>query len=215
MFKKPNPKTPSPALSGPRPNDEISVKPEHLTLRIKHLNFLRALHAHGVPEDQMPVTLALCGELLVAFAFDLPDQFVMATPGLLAQAGLSPDGAPGALLALAQANLKGQFSAQLVKTEHEGLMTVRADKHMETHMEAALLVFDGFWDQHVRSLVQGDILAVAVRRDVLLVADSGVASAPASLNERAQWIERSTDDSHGLSTQVMRRVDGAWQLLGA
>ena len=162
---------------------------------IKHLNFLRALHAHGVPEDQMPLTLALCGELLVAFAFDLPDQFVMATPGLLAQAGLSPDGAPGALLALAQANLKGQFSAQLVKTEHEGLMTVRADKHMETHMEAALLVFDGFWDQHVRSHVQGDILAVAVRRDVLLVADTAVPSALASLNERAQWIERSTHDS--------------------
>ncbi|MFM8898995.1 MAG: DUF1444 domain-containing protein [Burkholderiales bacterium] len=179
-------------------------------MRIKHLSFLRALHAHGVPKEQMPVMQALCGELLVVFAFDLPDEFVMATPDLLAQAGLPADSPTGDLLALAQDKLKGQFSAQLLKTKYEGVMSERADKQME----AVLLVFDGFWDQHVRSLVQGDILAVAVRRDVLLVADSAIPSALASLNQEALWMERAAQDAHGLSNQVMRRVDVAWQLLG-
>jgi hypothetical protein len=180
---------------------------ERLTLRIKHVNFLSALQAHGVPVEQMPVTAPLCGELLVSYAFDLPDQFVMATPPLLEEAGVQPQD----LMALAQRNAKGKFNAQVLKTEHEGLMSVRAGGDME----AALLVFDGFWDAHVRSHVQGDIVVAAPRRDALLIADTAVVGALDALREQALQVLTSVDDPHGLSAQLMHRVPGGWQLLDA
>jgi hypothetical protein len=116
------------------------------------------------------------------------------------------------LMSLAQTNAKGKFAAQLLKTGHDGVMKVQAGNDME----ATLLVFDGFWDQHVRSHVQGDILVAAPRRDVVLIADSAVPSALAVLREgAAEALERSTD-AHGLSAQVMRRTPGqpgGWCLL--
>lgn len=178
-----------------------------LVPRIRHVNFLKALQAHGVPPEQMPVTQPLCGELLVTFAFDLPEQFVMATPPLLARAGIAPD----EIDALVRTNLKGRFGAQLMKTDQDGLMTVQAGDAYE----AVLLILDGFWDQHVRSVVAGDIVVAAPRRDVLLIADAAVAGAVAALRERANEVFRGSTDAHGLSAQVMVRRDGRWQLLDA
>jgi hypothetical protein len=176
-----------------------------LVPRIRHLNFLEALKAQGVPPEQMPVTLPLCGELLVTFAFDLPDQFVMATPPLLAQAGIVID----ELAALSQANLKGRFSAQILRTDHDGLMRVEAGDAFE----AVLLIFDSFWDGHVRSLLTGDIVAAAPRRDVLLIADAAVSGAVGALREQAAAALEGSTDAHGLSVQAMLRHGGAWKLL--
>jgi hypothetical protein len=201
-------KTPSTAMQAqPQPNagdPSSATTAERLTLRVKHVNFLRALQAHGVPVEQMPVTAPLCGDLLVSYAFDLPDQFVMATPPLLEEAGVQPQD----LMALVQRNAKGKFNAQLVKTEHKGLMSVRAGGDME----AALLVFDGFWDAHVRAHVKGDIVVAAPRRNALLIADTAVAGALDTLREQALQVLTSVDDPHGLSAQLMQRVPGGWQL---
>lgn len=195
LFKK----KPTPSADAP------AVGRDQLVPRIRHLNFLRALQAHGIPPEQMPVTMPLCGELLVAFAFDLPGQFVMATPPLLSKAGIAFDEAA----ALARTNLKGRFQAQLMRTEHEGLMRVQAGDTFE----AVLLIFDGFWDQHVRSLVGGDIVAAAPRRDVLMVADAAVPGAVQALREHAEAVFSGSDDAHALSFQPMLRRDGRWQVL--
>ena len=203
-------KTPSTQIQPPQPQADVEgslheTTPERLTLRIKHVHFLSTLQAHGIPAEQMPVTAPLCGELLVSYAFDLPDQFVMATPDMLADAGVQTQD----LMALAQRNAKGKFNAQLVKTGHDGLMAVRAGGDME----AALLVFDSFWDAHVRTHMQGDIVVAAPRRDALFIADTAVAGALDALREHAQDVLTSVNDNHALSAQLMRRVPGGWQLL--
>lgn len=191
----------------PEPPPTPAVSRDTLVPRIRHVDFLRALQAHGIPADQMPVTQPLCGELLVSFAFDLPEQFVMATPPLLAQAGIGLE----ELGTLARANLKGRFSAQLLRTEHDGLMTVQAGDGFE----AVLLILDGFWDQHVRSVVAGDIVAAAPRLDVLLIADAAVPGAVEALRERAADVLRSSTDSHGLSALPLLRRDGGWRVVDA
>ncbi|HEX8405580.1 MAG TPA: DUF1444 domain-containing protein, partial [Duganella sp.] len=87
-FKK---KTSAPALTA-----------SQLQPRIKHLNFLRALREAGVPAGEVPYNTPLCGELLVTYAFDLPDSLVMATTGLLERAGVGVNDLP----TLAHANLR-------------------------------------------------------------------------------------------------------------
>ena len=44
----------------------------NLVARIKHTNMLAALREMDVPEDQWPLTEPLVGDLLIAYAFDLP-----------------------------------------------------------------------------------------------------------------------------------------------
>lgn len=194
-------------VSSPTPARTEAPSPyqaEALTPRIKHTGFLKALQAHGVPPEQMPVSQALCGELLVTYAFDLPDQFVMATPPLLAQAGLQAS----VLMALAQQNMKGKLSAQLLKTASPGLITVRTGELME----AVMLVFDSFWDGHVGATLGGGFVVAAPRRDVVLIADLAVDEAVETLREQAMQVLVGGDDAHGLSAQLMHRVDGQWVL---
>lgn len=191
----------------PTPAPTPAVSRDTLVPRIRHIDFLKALQTHGIPPEQMPVTLPLCGELILTYAFDLPEQFVMATPPFLAQAGVSPDEVD----TLARANLKGRFSAQLLRTDHDGLMAVQAGDGFE----AVLLILDAFWDQHVRSVVAGDIVSAAPRRDVLLIADAAIAGAVDALREQAAAVLRGSQDAHGLSAQAMVRRDGRWQMLDA
>lgn len=183
----------------------LPYHPEQLTLRIKHRHFIDALRAHGVPEAQMPATAPLCGELLISYAFELPERFVMATPPLLAQAGI----AVADCRSLALANFKGRFSAQLMRTGiHEGLIAVRTGHDLE----AVMLVFDGFWQGHVRPELRGELLACAPRRDVLLIADAAVPGALEALRAESSRVFSATVDSHALSLQLMRWAPGGWRL---
>jgi len=184
---------------------DTTYRPEQLTLRIKHQQFIEALRAHGVPEAQLPVTAPMCGELLISYAFDLPDHFVMATPPLLAAAGIEPD----TRKALAVANFKGRFSAQLVKTGiHEGLIAVRTGQDME----AVLLVFDGFWQGHVRPEIAGDLIVCVPRRDVLLIADTAVPGALQALRAESARAFHAVADNHALSLQQMQWTADGWAL---
>jgi hypothetical protein len=191
------------AVSVPPPTP---YRAENLTVRIKHTDFIQVLQAHGVPPAQMPVTRPLCGELLLSYAFDTPEQFVMATPPLLAQAGLDVADL-GPLDQRVQANFKGAISAQLTR-KSPGLMGVRTGHDLE----AVMLVLDGFWSGHVRSLVQGDMVVCAPRRDVVLVADTAVPGALDALQAEALRAFHATQDAHALSLQMMHWTDAGWCL---
>jgi hypothetical protein len=58
----------------------VPAEPDRSTLvpRIKTPEFLAALRQMQIPADQMPYTEPLVADLLVAYAFDLPDSFQMA-----------------------------------------------------------------------------------------------------------------------------------------
>lgn len=73
----------APAQSAP-----TALGADQLQPRIKHLNFLKALQAAGVPPDEQSSHAPLCGELIVTYTFDLPDSLMMATPGLVESAGV-------------------------------------------------------------------------------------------------------------------------------
>jgi len=56
----------------------LALRHQQLVPRIKHVNFRKALQERGLPEEHLPATTPLCGELLVSYTFDLPEQFVIA-----------------------------------------------------------------------------------------------------------------------------------------
>ncbi|MCW5257639.1 DUF1444 family protein [Verminephrobacter aporrectodeae subsp. tuberculatae] len=184
------------------PPKQASLR-EQLVPRIRHVSFLKMLQEHGVPEQQQPVTTALCGELLVSYAFDLPDQFIMASPSQLEQAGIAVSEVP----ALALWNL----ARLMPRTEHfdkQGCMVVRTGGELE----ATLLLLDTFMEyMHVNSLGK-EIVAAVPRRDCLLLCDARNAGALAELGSLAEKIFTEAQDAHALSAQKMLRRDGRWEL---
>ncbi|MEM7478655.1 MAG: hypothetical protein AAF483_27035 [Planctomycetota bacterium] len=63
--------------------DPIEPSPSVIVPRIKHLEFLDSLREMEIPEEQLPICEPLAGELLVTYAYDLPDMFAMVTPDSL------------------------------------------------------------------------------------------------------------------------------------
>lgn len=175
---------------------------ETLVPRIKHLNFLKALEAHGVPREQWPVTTPLCGELLVSYAFDQPEQFVFATPPLLQQAGIAMDQLPH----LAQQNLAREMPQPQLLRQH-GYISVQTGGDLE----ATLLVLDRFWDQ-LSASEDADFVVVVPRRECLLLCDARDAQACQRISTEASHGLRQQPDVHALSQQRMVRRQGRWVL---
>lgn len=179
-----------------------ALRREQLQPRIKHLNFLKALQAAGVPPDQQPAHSPLCGELIVTYAFDLPDSFMMATPRLVEQAGVSHAELPQ----LARANLERALpQPQFFVKDGCGLAVTGED------LEATLLLVDGVWNE-MQPNFRGEIVAVAPRRDRLLMCDSANPASVAALREQAQAFFEEHDGPHRLSTRLMVRRAGKWTL---
>jgi uncharacterized protein YtpQ (UPF0354 family) len=186
----------------PSPEPTQALRPSQLQPRIKHLNFLAALQAGGVPPEQMPLTRPLCGELLVTWVFDLPDSLRMATPTMLREAGVDAADLPRlALDNLQRALPQPQFFAK----DGCGLA------HTGQDMEATLLLVDAVWDQ-MQPNFRGRILAAVPCRDVVLMCDSADAAATAALQAQAREFFDEHQGQHRLSTQVMMRENGAWSL---
>ncbi|WP_265285301.1 DUF1444 domain-containing protein [Verminephrobacter aporrectodeae] len=178
---------------------------EKLIPRIKHVDFLKELKEYGVPERQHPASTPLCGELLVIYAFDLPEQFIMATPDQLAQAGIAVSEMP----ALALQNLARRMPPTTQHVDQHGCVAIRTGGELE----ATLLLSDSFWEPMQASL--GDAIVAAVpRRDSLLLCDSRDARALGQLDSEAQRIFTGTQDAHALSVQKMLRRNGHWELFG-
>ena len=172
--------------------------------RIKHVNFLRALREAGVPADEVPYHTPLCGELLVTYAFDLPDSLVMATTSLLERAGVGLNDLPP----LAHANLLRDLPApQFFAKDGCGLA------HTGGGMEATLLLVDRVWEE-MQPNFRSDILVTAPRRDRILMCDSADAGAVSALRVQTREFFDEHDDPHRLSTQIMVRSGTGWALYG-
>lgn len=189
LFKKPSPKP-----SG------LPVSRSQLVPRIKHRAFVETLERAGVPAEQRPLTMPLCGELLVTYAFDLPDSFVMATPSLLEQADIAPD----EVARLATANLTRDMGEVQFDNQRDcGVVHVGGD------LEATVLLVDNVWSK-IDAKLQGELLAVAPRRNRLVVCDSANAAALAALPGLAGELFNEEQDQHRLSQQIMVRREGRW-----
>lgn len=177
-----------------------TLRAELLQPRIKHLAFARTLHERGVPSEQMPPMQRLCGELIVTYAFDLPDALTIATPGLLADVGVTVDDLPD----IAMSNLlRALPQPEFIFEDGVNLIRTGGD------VEATLLIVGGLWDL-VQPQLSGPILATAPRRDRLLICDGADAAAIDALHRKTMKYFGERDDQHRLSTQTMVRRDGAW-----
>src|SRR5258705_7967922 len=74
--------------------------------RIKHTNFLAAIRDIGAGPEDTPVTEPLVADLLVTYAFDLPEMFQMFTTRDMKELGMTVDQVRSAAIA----NLRSQIS---------------------------------------------------------------------------------------------------------
>ncbi|ABM56052.1 hypothetical protein [Verminephrobacter eiseniae] len=183
----------------------LALRRKQLVPRIKHVNFRKALQERGLPEEHLPATTPLCGELLVSYAFDLPEQFVMVSPRQLKQAGIAVSEMP----ALALDNL-ARSMPEPQQSRLNGCIAINTGGDLE----ATLLLLDAFWEQMQASL-GGEIVAVVPRRNRLLLCAGNDAQALEQLDRQARVFFAEEQDAHALSLQKMVRRNGRWQLFGA
>jgi uncharacterized protein YtpQ (UPF0354 family) len=130
--------------------------------RIKNTQFTAALRDAGVPEDQMPITEPLTADLLVTYAFDLPDTFVMATPNHLAELGIDP----ASLRDLAIENVKRQIPG--ISLQQSGSVFRAATGN---NLDACTLLSRNIWTEHAQRM-KGKLVAAVPNRDIILFCDS-------------------------------------------
>lgn len=184
---------PPPAASRAEPG-RSSVVP-----RLRPAGFLEGLAQKGVPPDQLPVTRPFVADLVVTYAFDLPDRFQLVAPRDLARLGLEPEG----LHALAVENLGREL-------ENVGLGGSVPLEWVEAgnDLEACLLLREDFWDR--LDPERPDAIVVApIARDTLLVTTAASPEAIAHVKTVAREAHE-RNPAHALSGYLLAWSDGAW-----
>jgi uncharacterized protein YtpQ (UPF0354 family) len=179
------------------------AEPDRLAIvpRIKHTEFLASLREMDVPEDQMPVTEPLVGDLLVTYAFDLPGLFQMVSFGDLERLSV----VPGDLRALAVANLKEQLPEIGIAEEPPLHKIVTGN-----NLEACTLLADSFWNEMAPE-VPGEIVAAVPSRDVLLFCGSQATDGIAVMKALSEEVRRG-ESVHALSDHLLVWRGEAWQV---
>jgi uncharacterized protein YtpQ (UPF0354 family) len=180
---------------------KVELDPSQLVPRIKHADFLDQLRASGIPEEQMPVVEPLVGDLLVTYAFDMPDTFVMATPPLLAKAGVPP-GSPRELALTNLRRICPDVSVQRLGSVYRFAM--------DGNYDACALLSDQLW-RNQGELISGEAVACVPARDLLLFCDS---NSPEGLEQMADLARDAFLQAaqHALSRQLLRKTDQGWEL---
>lgn len=173
---------------------------EAIVPRVKHEAFLDAIR--GISQEDpnsTPVTRPFVADLLVAYAFDLPNEFIMVSERDRKRLGLSPD----VLHEVAMKNLRRVLpSPQSTGVPHLTRLTVG------NHLEGCLLLMDDLWDQLSRD-VPGRLVAAAPTRDMLMYASSDNAE---SIKKLRTFIATAVEQerTHCLTQELLQRDAGTW-----
>jgi len=170
--------------------------------RIKHTNFLVALRDIVKKEDDMPVTEPLVADLLITYAFDLPETFQMVCARDAQRLGLSPEQLRGA----AVTNLKKQLGNIGREGEPPLLKMV-----VGNNLEACLLLVDGIW-QSLATKIPPEIVVGVPTRDVLLVTTSASTKGGLQLLRDAVREAHGRESTHALSLQLLARRGDKWEV---
>lgn len=171
---------------------------EHIVAVIKDPQFLSI----GAVEKFDPVREHLCGDLWVIYAHDLPDRIQSLKPELLESAGIEMS----SLRALAKENLWRIMPAAQRHGDGPWYLLTAGD------YTASLLLLDGLWDELADS-VDGDIVAVAPSRDVLLYTGSNSSAGLRAIREQAAQIV--SGGSYVISDTLIVRSGGRWDVFKA
>ncbi len=180
------------------------VKPDASLIvpRIKHTNFLAALRDIGTGPDDTPVTEPLVGELIVTYAFDLPETFQMVCPHDCQRLGI----APGQIRAIAVANLKRQLGNIGYQGEPPLVRMI-----VGGNLEACLLLVDDIW-QSLASKIPPEIVIGVPARDVLLVTTTASTRGGLQMLRDAVKGAYGSETTHALTLQLLVRRDERWEV---
>ena len=184
---------------------EVVKQPDDASLivpRIKHTNFLVALRDRIKNEDDMPATEPLVADLLVTYAFDLPETFQMVCVRDVKRLSLSSE----QLRATAIANMKQQLG-NIGRAGEPPLLKVVTGNNLE----ACVLLIDDFWTA-LASKIPPEIVVGVPTRDVLLVTTSASTKGGVQMLREAVKEARSGDDTHWLTENLLVRRADKWAI---
>ena len=169
--------------------------------RIKHTNMLAALDEMNVPPDELPFTEPLVADLLVAYAFDLPETFQMFKRSDLQRLGLTA----AELRDIALSNLRRQLPT--LKAEGQGtpvIMLTAGD------LTACLLLIGEVW-QDLADQIPSEVVVALPTRGIILVTSSEWPEGLSLMRELADGaLERET--THRLTNCFLVRRNDRWMV---
>lgn len=180
-----------------QPNDPSLIVP-----RIKHTNFLVVVRDIVKDEDDIPATEPFVADLLITYAFDLPETFQMARNRDIRQLGLSQE----QLRTTAITNLKRQLGNIGREGEPPLLKVVTGN-----NLEACVLLVDEFW-QMLATKIPPEIVVGVPTRDVLLVTTSASTKGGLQMLRDAVKAARTGDDTHWLTERLLVRRADKWEV---
>lgn len=188
LFKK------KPQASAPMPTADQIVP------RIKHLNFQAAIEEIAAKDpDSCPLVQPFVGDLLLTYAFELPEAFMMLREIDRIRLGLSVE----QVRAKALENLKKQLPP--VKQGGKPPLMMLA---VGNNLEACLLLIDELWNKAAAN-VPGKIVVAVPSRDMLMFTSSERPEGLAQLRELAR-VAREREPVHGLSECLLAWDSGKW-----
>lgn len=182
------------AKQKPAEHDPATIVP-----RIKHTEFVKALKKMKIPDDQMPVTEPLVADLLVTYAFDLPDLFQMVTHADLKKMSI----APADLRELAIDNMRRGHPGIRIEEQGPFLRVITGGD-----LEACTLLSVKFWND-VAEKVPTDFVVIVPSREIVLIAIDPNEAALQFLREVIADV-REAERVHCLSESLLTWRDGAW-----
>jgi len=175
--------------------------PASVVFRIKTAKFVEAARALARSPDDLPLTQPLAGDLVVAYAIELPGMFRMMNRADLASFGLSLD----ALHAVAVANVRRKVTPR-VSTQPPVLYIKTGDD-----LEACVLLLDEVWSA-LQPQVPGELVALPVSRDILLITSSTSSRGLQLAREvQVQAWNSDGDGTHRLSDKFLVRRGSKWE----
>lgn len=180
-----------------QPNEASTVVP-----RIKHTNFLVTLRGIVKNEEQLPVTEPLVGDLLVTYAFDLPDAFKMFSGRDLKRLAWSLE----ELRATAVANLRRQLGEIQWAGDPPVLQVSVGDD-----LEACLLLLDDVWESLGSNVPPEILVGIPTRNDLLVGSTQSGEEGIAKLRELVK-AARTGNNTHWLTEHLLVRREGRWEV---
>jgi uncharacterized protein YtpQ (UPF0354 family) len=169
--------------------------------RIKNSHFVSALKERGIPADQMPITVPLVGELLVTYAFDIPDMFQMVSQRSLERLGIERK----ELHSIAIENLKAKMPNMGLKQEGPILYVTAGED-----LEACSLLARKFWDKLATQVLGETVVSVPSRNVVLITSSQSELGMKTISDIGAEVYENET--MHGLTKQLITWRKERWEL---
>lgn len=181
---------------------EQPLDPSLIVPRIKNTNFLAVLREKVKDDESMPATEPLVADLLITYAFDLPETFQMVRAADVRQMGLSP----GQLRAIALANLKKQIG-NFGYTGNPPLLKLAVGNSLD----ACVLLVDEFW-QSLAGKIPPEIVVGVPTRDVLLVTTTASTKGGIAMLRQAIAEAQTGDDTHWLTKHLLVRRKDKWEV---